>query len=240
MSWDAERGKRLRKYREHDAVVNCLATCNQDLIASGSDDRSVKIYDHRAKQIVCSLACKFPVLTTSFAPSGDRLFTSGVEGTIRQWDLRQLSEEENRLEGTVQMTLSGHTDTVTGISLSPDGSSLLSTSMDHSCRIWDVRAFSKSAQQRNTAILYGARHNIDKNILRCAWSPSGKLVSSGSSDTPSCHVHIWEARTQQLVYKLPGHKGTVNEVNFHPKEPIVVSAGSDGVLFVGEIDSDLY
>ena len=24
----------------------------------------------------------------------------------------------------------------------------------------------------------------------------------------------------QLVYKLPGHNGSVNDVDFHPKEPI--------------------
>jgi Prp8 binding protein len=239
MSWDAERGKRLRKYREHDAVVNCVSTCNQELIASGSDDRTVKIYDYRAKSVVCSLPCRYPVMTTSFSAEGDRLFTSGVEGAIRQWDLRKVSEED-KMEATVQMHLTGNTDCVTGISLSPDGSSLLSTSMDNTCRIWDVRPFSRTPQQRNIGILYGARHNIDKNMLRCAWSPSGKLVSSGSSDSPSCHVHVWDARTHQLLYKLPGHKGTVNEVHFHPKEPIIVSAGSDGVVFIGEIDNDLY
>ena len=38
-------------------------------------------------------------------------------------------------------SLAGHTDTVTGISLSPDGSYLLSNGMDNTARIWDVRPF---------------------------------------------------------------------------------------------------
>lgn len=35
----------------------------------------------------------------------------------------------------------GHTDTITSISLSPDGNFLLSNSMDHSIRLWDIRPF---------------------------------------------------------------------------------------------------
>ena len=33
-------------------------------------------------------------------------------------------------------------------------------------------------------------------------------------------VYVWNYDTQQLVYRLPGHKGSVNEVDFHPLEPI--------------------
>ena len=33
-------------------------------------------------------------------------------------------------------------------------------------------------------------------------------------------VYVWDAVTQRLEYKLPGHLGSVNDVHFHPKEPI--------------------
>ena len=33
-------------------------------------------------------------------------------------------------------------------------------------------------------------------------------------------VYIWDTVYQRLVYKLPGHLGSVNDVDFHPKEPI--------------------
>jgi Prp8 binding protein len=38
-----------------------------------------------------------------------------------------------------------------------------------------------------------------------------------------------------VLYKLPGHEGAVNEVTFHPKEPIIGSAGSDGKIYLGEL-----
>ncbi|KAL0488587.1 U5 small nuclear ribonucleoprotein [Acrasis kona] len=240
MIWDAEYTRRLKRYKEHDSIVNCVSTSINDLIASGSDDRTVKVYDHRAKEIVCEIASKHPVLSTCFSQQGDRLFAAGTEGVIRQYDLRKVDGQDHALSSSHQLQFQGHADVITGIALSPDGTQLLSNSMDDTCRLWDARPFTRNAQQRNIGILQGAKHSVDKNMLRCSWSPSGQLVSGGSSDSPACHVYIWEARTNRLLYKLPGHKGTVNEVQFHPKEPIVVSAGSDKCLYLGEIDSNNY
>ena len=44
-----------------------------------------------------------------------------------------------------------------------------------------------------------------------------------------------EFSSRRLLYKLPGHSGSVNEAVFHPQEPIVASAGSDKQIYVGEL-----
>ncbi len=33
-------------------------------------------------------------------------------------------------------------------------------------------------------------------------------------------VYVWDTLHGNLMYKLPGHQGSVNDVDFHPKEPI--------------------
>lgn len=33
-------------------------------------------------------------------------------------------------------------------------------------------------------------------------------------------VYIWDTTSRRILYKLPGHAGSVNEVAFHPEEPI--------------------
>ncbi len=38
-------------------------------------------------------------------------------------------------------TLLGHTHTITGLALSHDGSYVISNSMDHTIRCWDIRPF---------------------------------------------------------------------------------------------------
>lgn len=53
----------------------------------------------------------------------------------------------------------GHNDTVTGLSLSPDGSYVLSNAMDNTVRIWDVRPF--APQERCVKIFQGHQHNFE-------------------------------------------------------------------------------
>lgn len=78
----------------------------------------------------------------------------------------------------------------------------------------------------------GHLHNFERNLLRCDYSPDGARVTCGSADR---QVHVWEQASRKLLYKLPGHNGSVNEVVFHPKEPVIGSASSDKTLFLGEL-----
>lgn len=128
------------------------------------------------------------------------------------------------------MTLSGHTDTVTGMRLSPDGTHLLTNAMDNTLRMWDLRPYAPT--NRCTKVFVGHQHNMEKHLLHCDWSPDGKAVTSGSADRM---VNVWETQTRRLLYRLPGHSGSVNEVVFHPKEPIVASGATDKKIFMGEI-----
>lgn len=77
------------------------------------------------------------------------------------------------------------------------------------------------------------QHNFEQNLLKANWSSDGLLVASGSSDRM---VYIWDTTTRDLKYLLPGHNGCVNEVSFHPKEPIIASCGSDRKIYLGEIE----
>ncbi|ETE65037.1 U5 small nuclear ribonucleoprotein 40 kDa protein [Ophiophagus hannah] len=137
------------------------------------------------------------------------------------WDLRQ-----NKLTYTMR----GHADSVTGLSLSAEGSYLLSNAMDNAVRIWDVRPF--APKERCVKILQGNVHNFEKNLLRCSWSPDGSKIAAGSADR---FVYVWDTTSRRILYKLPGHAGSINEVAFHPEEPIVLSASSDKRLYMGEI-----
>lgn len=56
--------------------------------------------------------------------------------------------------------MKGHSDTVTGLALSPDGSFVLSNSMDNSLRVWDIRAF--APQERCVKMMVGHQHNFEK------------------------------------------------------------------------------
>ena len=38
----------------------------------------------------------------------------------------------------------------------------------------------------------GHQHNYEKNLLHCAWSPDGAMVSAGSSDR---NVYVWDTES---------------------------------------------
>ncbi|RXW25400.1 hypothetical protein EST38_g397 [Candolleomyces aberdarensis] len=83
--------------------------------------------------------------------------------------------------------------------------------------------------------LHGSPAGFENTLLREAWSreDGGRRVAVGGADRMVC---IWEVENSKLLYKLPGHKGTVTSVDFHSKEPIILTGSKDGTMPLGEIE----
>ena len=138
------------------------------------------------------------------------MFTGGIDNDIKVWDLRKQA---------VTYTLIGHADTVTSLQLSPDNQTLLSNAHDSTVRTWDVRPFAPA--DRRIMTFDGAPTGQERNLLKASWDSKGEKITAGSGDQS---VAIWEARTGKLLNKLPGHRGAVNDVRFHPLgEPLCKS-----------------
>lgn len=222
--WDLQTCQRIKKLKGHSSFVN---SCHPNrrgpqLVASGSDDCTIKIWDPRKKGQAVTLNNTYQVTAVTFNDTSEQVISGGIDNDIKVWDLRK---------NALVQRLRGHSDTVTGLTLSPDGSYLLSNAMDNSLRIWDVRPF--APQERCVKILSGHQHNFEKNLLRCCWAPDGSKVSAGSADR---FVYIWDTTSRRILYKLPGHNGSVNDVHLHPKEPIIMSGSSDKVIYLGELE----
>ena len=221
--WDAKSGARLRQFKGHTAVVNSLCPARDAAaLATGSDDRSARLWDARVRTCQHVISHPWPVTAVSVAHDGMQLFTGCLDGRVRWYDLRRPEK--------VREELAGHEDIVTALRLSPDGNELLSNAMDNVIRCWDVKPYASG--DRCTKLFRGAQHNYEKGLLKCSWSPSGAQVGAGSADS---FVYVWDASTGRIAYKLPGHAGSVNEVDFHPSQPIICSCGNDKQLFLGEI-----
>ena len=220
--WDAVTGSRVRK-SHHASFVNSVSYVKQGspLYVSGSDDSAIKLWDARSKGCVQTYNSEYSVLSVSFNNDNNQIISGGIDNVIKLWDIRK---------GNLFLELEGHTDSVTGIKVSPDGNYLLSNSMDNTLRIWDIKPYASG--DRCLKIFVGATHNFEKSLLRCSWSPDGTKISAGSSDR---FVYIWDTTSRKVLYKLPGHKGSVNEVDFHSKEPIIASCSNDQSIYLGEI-----
>lgn len=80
----------------------------------------LQVWDLRAKRSVQTMSEDYQILSVAFSEAGDQIYTGGIENVITVWDLRK---------NEVAMTLKGHTDTITGLRVSPDGNHLLSNAM---------------------------------------------------------------------------------------------------------------
>jgi WD40 repeat protein len=79
----------------------------------------------------------------------------------------------------------GHSDTVTSLAFSPDGKTVVSGSLDHSIKLWDV------ASGRLVRTLQGHA----KGVGAVAVSPDGALLASGGEDG----VNLWDLANGQLL-----------------------------------------
>ncbi|KAI9849987.1 MAG: hypothetical protein M1838_006213 [Thelocarpon superellum] len=223
-SWDVETGQRIRRHVEHEEVINCLDVSRrgEEILVSGCDDGYIGIWDPRQKQAIDFIEAEFPVTAVVLSEAGNELYSGGIDNDIKVWDMRKKS---------VVYSMLGHTDTISSLTVSPDSQTLLSNSMDSTVRTWDIRPFAPT--DRHVKTYDGASAGIEKNLIRASWDSKGEKIAAGSGDRS---VLIWEARSAKILYKLPGHKGCVNDVRFAPgDEPIVLSGSSDKNLMLGEL-----
>ncbi|XP_015784103.1 U5 small nuclear ribonucleoprotein 40 kDa protein [Tetranychus urticae] len=222
--WDSKTMTRVKKMKGHSSIVNSCHASRRgpQLLVSAGDDCNIKIWDLRDRKCSQTYKDKYQNLAVTFNENSDQVIFGGIDNLVKVYDMRK---------GEILYSMVGHFDSITGLSLSPDGSFVLSNAMDNTLCIWDIRPF--ASKERCTKTLQGHQHNAEKNLLRCSWSPDGTKVSAGSADR---HVYIWDTHYRRILYKLPGHHGAVTEVVFHPSEPIVLSGSIDKELYLGEIE----
>lgn len=242
-SWNVETGERIRRHVGHEETINCIDVSKrgEEFIVSGSDDGYIGIWDPRQKAAIDYIETSYPVTAVCLAEAGNELYSGGIDNEIKTWDLRMKK---------VAYELKGHTDTITSLAVSPDSQSLLSNSHDNSVRTWDVRPF--APENRQIRVFDGAQAGLEKNLIRACWDAEGRRVAAGGGDGT---VTVWESKGGKLMHKLPGHKGTVNDVRISPDGSmgesslvyfakylyglltniVVLSASTDRTMLLGEL-----
>ncbi|GAB1541611.1 hypothetical protein NUACC21_42820 [Scytonema sp. NUACC21] len=115
--------------------------------------------------------------------------------------------------------LTGHTNSVYAVVISPDGKQAVSASDDKTLKIWNL------ATGEVEKTLTGHKYCI----RTVAITPDGKLVVSASLDKT---LKVWDLVQAREIYTLRGHTNSITAIAITPDGKQVVSASQDNTLKV--------
>ena len=135
-------------------------------------------------------------------------------------------EAENALHRSIlasHVLLTIHNDhEVNGISYSPDGRYIATSSKDNTAKIWDA----------NTGRLLLTLAGHYDEVYFIDYSPDGKFIATSSFDHTA---KIWDANTGQVLRTLEGHTDRVNDMSFNPDGTKVATSSHDTTVKIWDV-----
>lgn len=215
--------KEEQKHPRHIGVITSVSFYSDEdgtRVASGSSDKTVRIWDAKTGQQQEELnGHRDRVLSVAFSQRNNLVVSGSGDRTVRVW---------NAKTGQELCEIKGHTGYVQSVAFSPDGTRVASASSDKTVRIWDVKTQQQLHELKALGgfTRTGTRQSRSARTTSVAFSPDGTCVVGGGYDGT---VRIWkiDAEKGQLLPELKGHSGPVNSVSFSWDGKRVVSAGED-------------
>jgi WD40 repeat protein len=208
--WEALTGRELLKLTGHAESVNTVAFNAAGVLASASNDRTIKLWDMSAaaqgRELRTLRGHGGEVHALAFSADGKALASGSSNGEIKIW---------NTADGAPVQTLSGHTALVSSVAFSPDGKTLASASYDQTARVWNA------AGGQSVRTLNGA-----DGFTSVAYSRDGQTMLAGNLRG---EIKFWNAQTgQDARPAVSAHTDAINALAFSRDGRWLVSGSEDG------------
>jgi WD40 repeat protein/serine/threonine protein kinase len=233
--WDSHTAKELFILGGHTGGVAALAFApDGKTLATGAGDKTVSLWDVATGQELAVLrGHQYGVTALVFGPDGKWLAsadgkladggdrnpvdkyvdTSPLPAEIKVWNI------ETR---KAILTLTGCTNSILSLAISPDGKRLATGNADSTVKLWEVET---GKMETNFTGFKGP-------VFAVAFSPNGQSLAAGGGDPyrEQAELKILElaAHTEPMTFK--GHDGPVFCVAFSPDGKTLASGGLDQIV----------
>ena len=161
------------------------------------------VYNFRERRRLQSQASTLAF--ASFSPDSQTILTATDDNYIKLW----------QTNGTLQATLTGHTNKIRRAIFSPSGLIIVSASDDQTLKIW----------QKDGKLIHDIKGHSGQ-ITSVSFSPDGKIIASASADGT---VKLWKINGEELL-SLKVERGWITSASFSPDGQIIAAAGTDGTV----------
>ncbi|MDP8933339.1 MAG: AAA-like domain-containing protein [Cyanobacteriota bacterium] len=161
------------------------------------------VYNFRERRRLQSQASTLAF--ASFSPDSQTIVTATDDNYIKLW----------QNNGTLQATLTGHTDKIRRAIFNPSGEIIVSASDDKTVKVW----------QKNGKLIHDLKGHSGQITSVCL-SPDRKIIASASADGT---VKLWKINGKELSsFKV--ERGWITSASFSPDGQIIAAAGTDGTV----------
>ncbi|EIW74189.1 WD40 repeat-like protein [Coniophora puteana RWD-64-598 SS2] len=212
-------------FGHHPRVQVWDATTGKVLLPQLSDEDKSAVnelkekLDNPEKPLISGVAGKMragaAILALVWFPDGGRIASAGEEPLVRVWSVQT---------GLQVGEISGHHGIVNALSISADGTKLVSASDDQTILLSDTQSM-----QPLTKPLTKPLTGHDGAVYAVKLSPDGSRVFSGSKDKT---VRAWDALTGKVQHVLVAHGDVVRSLDVTKDGSKLASGGDDTSIYV--------
>ena len=142
---------------------------------------------------------------------------------------RQLSRTIAVNDIKLSNTLTGHSQDVRSVAVSPDGLAIASGSFDGTIKIWNL--------ETGTLIRTLTGHSDAGEIVSSvAIAPNGTLLVSSSNGFGGT-IKIWNLATGELLSTIPGTSLGISSIAISPDSKLLASGSEDGNIYLWNLES---
>ncbi|KAB8320721.1 hypothetical protein SD81_003950 [Tolypothrix campylonemoides VB511288] len=198
--WTRERNR----LEGHDKAVQSVSfSPDGQMVATGSYDRTVKLWRSDGSLITTLKGHTKPVMSISFSPDEKTIASGSLDKTVRLWD---------RNGKLIRLIQAHNSSMIFSVHFSPDGKTIATGNQDNTAKLWGIDG-------RLLKTLEGHRGAV----RQVSFSPNGNQIVTVSEDKT---VKLW-SRDGKLLKTLDKHSDSVGSADLSRDGQFLATASLD-------------